>query len=173
MDRNLLTTILEILNENRLLSLATVRTDGWPQATTVGYGSRGLILYFLCSRDSQKARNIRRWPKVSLTINKDFEDIFAVKGLSMAAAAEFVTSRIEIDEAWELLMAKYPGYRHLPRPAPETVNYVRLTPSVISVLNYSKTFGHTDLVKVSSGDFAAAVSEALKSTAIGPPRRPG
>jgi nitroimidazol reductase NimA-like FMN-containing flavoprotein (pyridoxamine 5'-phosphate oxidase superfamily) len=42
-------TILRLLAQHRIMTVATVRPDGWPQATTVGYASEGLILYFLCS----------------------------------------------------------------------------------------------------------------------------
>ncbi|WP_409998178.1 pyridoxamine 5'-phosphate oxidase family protein, partial [Escherichia coli] len=42
MDTALHTKILELPDEHRILSLATLRPDGWPQATTVGYVSRGL-----------------------------------------------------------------------------------------------------------------------------------
>ena len=31
---------LQILNDNRVMSIATVRPDGWPQTTIVGYANR-------------------------------------------------------------------------------------------------------------------------------------
>jgi hypothetical protein len=37
------------------MSLATVRPDGWPQATLVSYVNEGIILYFLISRSSPNA----------------------------------------------------------------------------------------------------------------------
>mgnify|MGYP006387340623 CR=1 FL=1 len=36
--------ILDLLAEHRYLTLATVRPDGWPQATTVAYAHDGLTL---------------------------------------------------------------------------------------------------------------------------------
>ncbi len=57
--------------QSRSVSLATVRPDGWPQATTVGYVNEDLALYFLCSKDSQKAANLTRDSRVSLTIDHD------------------------------------------------------------------------------------------------------
>ena len=45
-DHDLKTKILEILDRNRLMVVATNRPDGWPQATTVGYVNIGLTLYF-------------------------------------------------------------------------------------------------------------------------------
>lgn len=46
-------------------------SDGFPQATTVGYANDGLDLYFCCDRASQKVRNLRHSGKVSLTIDHD------------------------------------------------------------------------------------------------------
>ncbi|MCJ7799521.1 MAG: pyridoxamine 5'-phosphate oxidase family protein [Polaromonas sp.] len=67
--------------------LAMLRPDGWPQATTVGYVDEGLSLYFLCRLDSQKARNLARDDRLSLTIDPDTSDLMAITGLSMAARA--------------------------------------------------------------------------------------
>ena len=39
--------ILRLLDQHRIMRLATLRADGWPQATTVGYGNDGMTLYFL------------------------------------------------------------------------------------------------------------------------------
>jgi hypothetical protein len=46
------------------------------------------------------------------------------------------------------LLRKYPEQKSLPMPLPKfaDVRIFRLTPMVISVLDYSKGFGHTDCV---------------------------
>ena len=53
MDSHLEAKILELLDQHRVMTLATLRPDGWPQATTVGYANVGMTLYFLCAVDSQ------------------------------------------------------------------------------------------------------------------------
>ena len=42
MDEAMKQKILTILNQNRIMTVATLRPDGWPQATTVGYANEGL-----------------------------------------------------------------------------------------------------------------------------------
>ena len=66
----------------------------------------------------------------------------------MAARAHAVTDRSEVSKAIEMLAKVYPPQQDLPfeMPTPEDVKVFRLTPSIISVLDYSKGFGHTDLV---------------------------
>jgi hypothetical protein len=130
------------------MTIDTLRPDGWPQATTVGYVNEGLTLYFLCGLDSQKAADLARDDRVSLTIDHDTPDLMEITGLSMAAHAQPVVDPAEADKVLRMLPLKYPeagraasadadaGRRaHLPRDA-----------TVISVLDYSKGFGHTDLV---------------------------
>jgi nitroimidazol reductase NimA-like FMN-containing flavoprotein (pyridoxamine 5'-phosphate oxidase superfamily) len=149
MDEAMREKIVALLNEHRIMTLATIRPDGWPQATTVGYGNEGLTLYFLCGLESQKAANIARDNRVSLTIDHDSPQVMEITGLSMAARAQAVTDPVEGEKALRLLMAKYPEQRSLPLPMPQPgdVRIVRLTPVVISVLDYSKGFGHTDLIQ--------------------------
>jgi nitroimidazol reductase NimA-like FMN-containing flavoprotein (pyridoxamine 5'-phosphate oxidase superfamily) len=139
---------LDLLDQHRLLTLATLRPDGWPQATTVGYANDGLAVYFLCGAESQKARNLARDNRVSLTIDHDTDDPMAITGLSMAAYAVPVSDPAELQKFARLLKGKYPEYRSMPEPDMSQVRVFRLTPKVISVLDYTKGFAHTDLVTV-------------------------
>lgn len=148
MDETIKSKILAMLNEHRIMTLATLRPDGWPQATTVGYVNDGLTLYFLCGLESQKAKNLEHDNRVSLTIDRDADQIMEVTGLSMAAHAHVVTDRAEAMRVLQMMPLKYPAQKSFPgpMPQPEDVRIFRLAPIVISVLDYSKGFGHTDLV---------------------------
>jgi nitroimidazol reductase NimA-like FMN-containing flavoprotein (pyridoxamine 5'-phosphate oxidase superfamily) len=148
MNEEIRKKILALLDQHRIMTIATLRPDGWPQATTVGYVNEGLILYFLCGLDSQKAANLARDDRVSLTIDHDTPDMMAITGLSIAAHAQAVTDRAEAAKVLQMLPLKYPEQKSLPiaMPTPDDVRIFRLTPRVISVLDYSKGFGHTDLV---------------------------
>jgi len=149
MDAEIERKIRELIAQHRIMTVATLRPDGWPQATTVGYASEGLTLYFLCGKDSQKARNLARDDRVSLTIDHDTDQVMEITGLSMAAHAHRVEDRIEAQKAIGLLIARYPEQKSfsMPLPNPEDACVFRLTPVVISTLDYRKGFGHTDLVK--------------------------
>jgi general stress protein 26 len=146
---------LELLDKHRIMTVATLRPDGWPQATVVGFVHKGLTLYFICGRDSQKAANIARDSRLSIAIGGDTNDPMAIDGLSMAARATPVHSDAEIKEVIRLLIASYPEYMSLPSPDYSEIAVMRAIPEVISVLDYSKGFGHTDLVEVEPGDLAA------------------
>ena len=106
MDDDIKQKILALLDQYRIMTVATLRPDGWPQATTVGYVNEGLTLYFLCGLDSQKARNLAQYDRISLTIDHDTADLMT----------------------------------------PDEVRLFRVTPLVISVLDYTLGFGHVDHV---------------------------
>jgi general stress protein 26 len=145
MDAAMRAFILDIMTAQPDLTLATLRPDGWPQATTVSYANDGLVIYFGTNRDSQKVANIRACPRVSATIDKPYEDWNHIQGLSMAASAEILTDRNEIDRAIACITRRFPQAAAW---AGELANivFVKLTPKVISVLDYTKGFGHTELI---------------------------
>ena len=116
MDKALEEKILSLLAQNRIMTIATLRPDGWPQATTVGYANDGLTLYFLCGPESQKAMNLARDERVSLTIDHDTPQVMEITGLSMAARAHAVTDPAEAERAMRLVMARYTEPQTIPLP---------------------------------------------------------
>lgn len=147
MDAGLREEILSILEHANDMTIATMREDGYPQATTVSYASDGLTIYFGCASDSQKARNIARSEKVSLTVNLPYQNWGEIRGLSMGGRARPVSDPREQELAGRLLLQKFPeGVAEYVSGGLQGVTIVRVIPQVISVLDYRKGFGHTDLV---------------------------
>jgi hypothetical protein len=58
-DEPLRSKILEVLRRHHTMTLATIRPDGYPQATTVNYIHDDFLLYFATAATSQKAGNIK------------------------------------------------------------------------------------------------------------------
>ena len=87
MNKELRDQIVSIIDDVNDMTIATVREDGFPQATTVSYVNDGLTIYFMTAEDAQKAKNIARNGKVSLTINRDYQNWNEIEGLSMGALA--------------------------------------------------------------------------------------
>jgi general stress protein 26 len=158
--------ILRLFHEHRVMTLATLRSDGWPQATMVGYVNNGFLLYCFVARSTQKFTNIQRDPRVSVAIGSDAADPLKVRGLSLAGHASEVDDRSEFEEIAALRLKKFPEYAALPAPlarqdghlriapAPEPVRValLRIAPDVISVLDYQHGFGHSELVTFSERD---------------------
>src|SRR4030065_289508 len=125
--------ILGQLKGHYNMSLATLRPDGYPQATTVGYANDGLTLYFACDRNGQKVRNLRRSPKVSLTINKDTADWKKITGLSMGATAKVLERPADTKHALALLARKFKDMKDLSAEDFAETAFVRVHPKGVSV----------------------------------------
>lgn len=74
MDRDFKAEIIALLNAHQIMTIATLRRDGWPQATVVSYANEGLVLYTIIGRNTQKYLNIVRDPRVSVAISSDWRN---------------------------------------------------------------------------------------------------
>lgn len=142
---------IKILRESSFMAIATLRPDGWPQCTTVGYANEDLLIYFVVSRRSQKFANILRDDRVSIAIGRDIHIPSSIRGLSLAARASEVRDDKQRQQAIKLLLERRPALKQLEPPHPEHSAVMRAAPEIISVLDYSKGFGHSDLLTVGAG----------------------
>jgi nitroimidazol reductase NimA-like FMN-containing flavoprotein (pyridoxamine 5'-phosphate oxidase superfamily) len=143
--------VLKLLSATHDLTLATLRPDGYPQATVVSYVHDGLILYAGIGLDSQKAHNIRQDNRVSATVTPPYADWQHIRGLSLAGLATIVGDAGEAAHAADLMLFRFPQLRRMVHAGSATWPgsvFVRITPSVISVLDYEQGFGHTELYEV-------------------------
>src|SRR5262252_6373614 len=93
---------IEILNRNRIMSIATLRADGWPQSTIVGYANEGFRLYFLIYRNSQKFENISRDNRVSISVGQEPQELREIRAVYAGCHAFEVTDLNERSHAWML-----------------------------------------------------------------------
>lgn len=124
--------IIDLLEHERLMTVAVNRPDGWPQATTVGYVSEGLNLYFVTARDSQKLENIQADSRVAVAI-RGRGDARGAVGLSMAARGREVVDPHEIERLNQRVIARYPEAT-VYAPSGHSVAVVRLTPEIVTVI---------------------------------------
>jgi PPOX class probable F420-dependent enzyme len=98
--------VRRVLDGTSLGHLATVLPDGSPHTTPVFVGTHGDQLIFFTGPRSRKARNLRRDPRVALSLapaDYPFQPVI-IRGR--------VTERLEGDTAWEIIdqiAAKYTG----------------------------------------------------------------
>jgi len=142
--------IISIIDDIDDLTIATVRNDGYPQATTVSYVNDGLTIYFGTTSDSQKARNIASNNKVSLTINRPYTTWDEIEGVSISGAAVLIADKAEQDKVGALLFKKFPQIEKYTPPdmPPDALAMFRIEPQFISLLDYRKGFGHTEFFEL-------------------------
>ncbi|MDJ0921551.1 MAG: pyridoxamine 5'-phosphate oxidase family protein [Henriciella sp.] len=150
MDRATKEKIVSIIDRASDLSIATNRPDGYPQNTTVSYVNDGLAIYFGTSDKAQKAQNIAQDDKISLTINLPYSNWEHIRGISLGGRACRIVDAEEFQKVGELMYDKFP---QIVAYAPDAATLgelllFRIDPEVISVLDYSKGFGHADLFRL-------------------------
>jgi len=147
---------LEILAKALDITVATNRPDGWPQATTVSFVHDGLTLYFGTDAYSQKSANIALDGRVSVTANAPYQLWSEIRSLSLAGEAAFVTDPAELTRVGELMVKRFGS-----ELAKQTTidmsqtRIVRIQPKVVSILDYSKGFGHKSDLVIAPGKRAA------------------
>ncbi len=151
----MITGALSVLNQHTTLALATVRPDGWPQATTVCYVNDGLTVYFLISRTSQKFTNITRDGRVSIAIGDGARLPSQIRGLSMAAEAFEVRDEPYRSQVLAKLSARHPDYFDAATFDRAGSALMRALPRVISVVDFSRGLGHTEALSVGADQITA------------------
>lgn len=158
MHHELRTKIVDILSRCMDMTIATVRADGAPQATVVSFAHDGMTIYFGCGASSQKAENVAREPRVSATVTPPYETWNTIEGVSIAAVAQEVAATAELQQVQALFTRRFPAFTSFEAPDPGAMKVFRLRPQLVSVLDYAKGFGHTDLVRVGDDDIAETLA---------------
>jgi len=135
---------LEILDENRVMAIGTIRGDGWPQVTLVNYLRLGHALYFVISRESQKFANIDRDSRVSIALGGSRNP----RGLSIAARAAEIRDGERIKELNHAMRERSGSAAFTPHPGAALVAIMEARPEIISLVDYTTPPGTRRLMRV-------------------------
>jgi nitroimidazol reductase NimA-like FMN-containing flavoprotein (pyridoxamine 5'-phosphate oxidase superfamily) len=136
---------ISILNANRIMTIGTIRPDGWPQTTMVGFANQGWRVYFLIYRTSQKFRNISLNPRVSISVGQEPSELRQIKAVYAGGMAHEVEDLVERSRAWTLLAQRHPNLTDLAPPGnDDEVATMVAECRYVSVLDYSKGLGHSE-----------------------------
>jgi nitroimidazol reductase NimA-like FMN-containing flavoprotein (pyridoxamine 5'-phosphate oxidase superfamily) len=131
-----------ILDGRRVMAVSTVRPDGWPQTTIVGYANIGFLLYFVISRSSQKFANIARDDRISIAVGEEPPAIGLLQAVYASAHAQEVGDPEEREQAWSLLTSRHPNLKEYTLPDQSDPVVMRARCEHVSVLDFTKGFGH-------------------------------
>ena len=139
---------IAILNANRIMAISTVRPDGWPQTTVVGYANRGFDIYFLIFRGSQKYANIQRDNRVSIAVAPEPAELEQLKAVYAGLTVREITDTQEQIEAWRLLMERHSNLAGFKIPASNQAVFMGGRCKHVSVLDFSEGAGHREQLTV-------------------------
>jgi uncharacterized protein YhbP (UPF0306 family) len=145
-----------ILLEGKDMTLATLDPDGAPQATTVSYATDGEAIFFGCAESSRKAQNLARDHRVAITVNLPYQDWAQIRGVSLSGRARQLTDGDDIARAGVLFMAKYPEIAQYVSAPGDELALFRVQPEIVSILDYRKGFGRTELLRLDDAAAEAA-----------------
>jgi nitroimidazol reductase NimA-like FMN-containing flavoprotein (pyridoxamine 5'-phosphate oxidase superfamily) len=148
MDGALRAKIREVLRSQHLMTLATIRPDGYPQATLLNYIADDLTLYFATDPASQKVANIKRNNKVSVAIASQTEDFYKLSGLSMTGVATRIMEKEAADRLSVRLFRALPQSKKFVPQDPRQLAIFSVTPVAISLVDYASGFGKSYLLEL-------------------------
>ena len=150
MDKALKSKILEVLQSHHTMALATIRPDGYPQATTVYYIHDEFTLYFAVDAASQKAGNIKLNNKVSVAIASEDQDFYKLRGFSMSGIATRVVDDRRAEELSLRLFRAFPQSKRFVPEDPKQLAVFEIAPMAVSLVDYTSGFGKTYLIELPS-----------------------
>ena len=148
-ERNPQKLALDYLSQHRVMTLATFGEDG-PWAAALFYVNAGFLLYFLSAGHTRHAQNVAMHSHVAATIQEDYEDWLAIKGIQLAG---YVTRLQGADKnaAIALYETKYPFIKSASSQIQLSlarVNWYRLTPFRFYFIDNSQGLGHRDEISL-------------------------
>jgi len=139
---------IKILNANRIMAVSTVRPDGWPQTTVVGYANRGFDIFFMIFRRSQKYANIQRDARISIAVAPEPAELEELMAVYAGATAQEITDLGERDAAWRLLMERHSTLAGFKLPAADEAVFMRAKCRHVTVLDFTQGLGHLERLEI-------------------------
>jgi uncharacterized protein YhbP (UPF0306 family) len=131
--------VLDYLEEQETLTLATASSSGIPRATTLLYVNRGPSLYLWVRPETTTAKHVEQNPFVSLAIDEYAEDWRQTKGIQANGECEVVLSGEEIARAAMLFGQKFPNVSA--GSSTMGIYFLKVTPTQLDFIDNTKTGG--------------------------------
>lgn len=123
-------------------TLATLRPDGWPQATVISFVADGETLWFDCLKSSQKAFNLALDPRVSMTVMIPYVGWGDIYGYSLAGRVRLLSAVDEIESVTRLWRAKFPYMKRVLTANSDDFVFFELKPELAERMDFQKGLGH-------------------------------
>lgn len=148
MAEDLKSQVLAYLQSHNTMTLATCASEV-PWAATVFYASDELDLFFFSSPESRHCQNLAINPRVAVTIQEDYNDWRAIKGIQLEGQVVLVEGVLQKTKAMAVYARKYaeiitlftdPGSGAL-HQAFRKVKFYQVVPERVFFINNEQGFG--------------------------------
>jgi uncharacterized protein YhbP (UPF0306 family) len=145
---------LRYLRDHNVMTVATNGPGGlW--AAAVFYANKGFTLYFLSAPHTRHATNIHAEPRVSVTIQEDYQEWREIKGIQLEGTASPLEGEA-MGHAIGVFGAKYSFVaKQLAKPEGELaramagIRWYSVVPDQLYFIDNSRGLGHRDEVPLS------------------------
>lgn len=124
--------VLDYLQEQPTLTLATASAAGTPRATTLIYVNEGPTVYVWTRPDTATARHMEQNPVVSFAIDEYTPDFRATKGIQVTGEARVVLNPAEVKQTRERFQSKYPA---VGEALAANVSFFRIAPTELQFID--------------------------------------
>src|SRR6516165_1049445 len=131
-EQELPAPVLEYLNGQNTLTLATASPTGTPHAATFLYVNEGPSLYFWSKSSAASLRHIEQNPLVAFTIDEYTDDLSQTRGVQGIGECSVLLSGEEIARVADLFGQKFPS---LQPGATMSLSFYRITPTEIQFID--------------------------------------
>ena len=133
--------VVDYLNQQRTLTLATASPGGGPHAATLVYVNEGPLLYVWVHQSAVTASHIDSNPEVAFAIDEYSDDWRQTKGVQGSGRSEPVTDGEELAKVADLFGTRFPDLRP---GATSAVTFFRITPSELQFIDNTRGEGEPE-----------------------------
>ena len=128
-------SVLDYLEGQKTVTLATASSDGRPHASTFMYVNDGVSLYFWARPNSTTAQHLQANPRVSFAIDEYVQDWNTAKGIQGEGECQLVSSGDDVAKAVGLFADKFPS----PSSGASTTNisFFKIKPTALQFIDNS------------------------------------
>jgi uncharacterized protein len=154
--------IAAFLDANHVMSLATCGAEG-PHAASVFYVRDGLALLWVSDPESRHSAQLEANARVAATIAPDYFDYDDIRGVQLSGQARVITDASERANARLILHARYPYLQRISenrqalREAYQRMEFYRLEPTRLVLIDNSCGFGHKDILELGDNSTRAMI----------------
>jgi PPOX class probable F420-dependent enzyme len=121
--------VARLLAYERVCRVATTGADGTAHVVPVCHVVAGDKIYFASGSDARKVANLRRNPRLALTVDLYAEDWSRLRGVMVQGTAALIARGPRFTQARARLYAKYPQYPEEAALATSDSVIVEVTPT--------------------------------------------
>ncbi len=138
--------ILNYLRSHNTLTLASESNDA-PFACSLFFANEGFMLYFVSDPKTRHAENIKRNPRVAVTVHGEHGDWRGIQGVQLEGTCAEITDADESAHALRMYSTKFAFVSEL-GSAMSQAKFYKIAPTWIRLIDNTRGFGFKEDIRL-------------------------